>query len=151
MPIHTWTCNINCTNKISIWWEAWKQQGISDGSVPHQLPWNQWQTTEESMQRLVTVPVLSLFRPSLPCILQKFIATPTFAWQLLHHSFHALFNRMTECYCGDGNVILFYPLAKFAPWDSRSWYWKWEALTVTFKVILPFRLKTAFNVSCTLI
>ena len=37
---------------------------------------------------------------------------------------------------------------KYASWDSHCWYWKWEALTLTFKVIWSFRLKkTAFNVS----
>ena len=29
---------------------------------------------------------------------------------------------------------------KYASWDSHSWYWKWEALTLTFNVIWPFRL-----------
>ena len=29
---------------------------------------------------------------------------------------------------------------KYASWDSRSWYWEWEALIFIFKVIWSFRL-----------
>ena len=36
---------------------------------------------------------------------------------------------------------------KYASWDSHCWYWKWEALTLTFKVIWPFRLKKRHSTS----
>ena len=33
----------------------------------------------------------------------------------------------------------------YASWDSRSWYWKWGSLTLTFEIFWPFRLKTPRN------
>ena len=36
---------------------------------------------------------------------------------------------------------------KYASWDSRCWYWKWEALTLTFKVIWPLRLTKRHSMS----
>ena len=38
-------------------------------------------------------------------------------------------------------------ITKFASWDFPSWYWKWEALTLTFMVIWPFRLTRRHSTS----